>query len=74
MARTMLTIELNVDSNEAQLREVDTMTARATWQEWREEEAAALCWWRGGGLQGCFKEEEVVEEGRRRNNGGTLKL
>ncbi len=39
---TMLTTELNVDSDEAQLREVDTMTARTTWQEWCEEEAVVV--------------------------------
>ena len=38
----MLTTELNVDSNEAQLREVHTMTALAIWQEWCEEEAVVV--------------------------------
>ncbi len=38
----MLTTELNVDSDEAQLREVNTMTAMATWQEWCEEEAVVV--------------------------------
>jgi hypothetical protein len=42
MTMAMLTTELNVDSNEAQLREVHTMTALAIWQEWCEEEAVVV--------------------------------